>query len=549
MARTVEVTLELDSQGVVQKVNAAGESFEKLAEAEKDAEQAGEQVSDSQREAAQAAEASAEAQRDAAQAAEQYATQSDRVAGAGSNASQVIFSLGDAAQDAQFGLRGVANNIAFTAEAFAELQRQSSSTTGAFRSLGSALTGPAGVILGLQAVLALGPQLASFFSSREQEAEALGDAYSSAAENLLSFQSDLSGFEVEGLEQAKEARDTLQDRVDLQEEQVSNLETLLEVRTATGANQARLTREERQTARQTAERLGLQNASADAIEEAITNKQKEVEASKAAVKQAEALVKNRKAALQVSEALGRTGAEREDNNRGEIEKTVGALQELNRVAGAGQASFSGINEFLSSQKQEQARRMRQELRSMGVVMEDLQGKALDLSGVLSQGITNAITQAATAIGQGGNVLQAVGQVLGSLLQRVGKAAIAYGISLQAIQSLNPVAAIAGGTALIAAGAALKGALSSTQDAIGPGSVSSVGGGSFSGGRGSRFDSGGTVGLSSPTGDPAQQSGGSTQSVDVRQQTDVSLDVSEPKLFELDARLEEVRKFRNDFQKS
>lgn len=472
MARTVEVTLELDSQGVVQKVNAAGESFEKLAEAEKDAEQASEQVSDSQRDAAQAAEASAEAQRDAAQAAEQYATQSDRVAGAGSNASQVIFSLGDAAQDAQFGLRGVANNIAFTAESFAELQRQSSSTTGAFQSLGSALTGPAGVILGLQAVLALGPQLASFFSSREQEAEALGEAYSSAAENLLSFQSDLSGFEVEGLEQAKEARDTLQDRVDLQEEQVSNLQTLLKVRTATGAEQAQLTRQERQTARETEERLGLENASAEAIRQSISEKQKEVQASKSAVKQAKALVKNRKAALQVTEALGETSANREGTTqyRKEIQKTVGALQELNRVAGAGRANFSGINEFLSSHKQEQARQMRHELRNMGVVMEDLQKKGLKLGDVLSGGLSNAIAQAATAIGQGESVLAAVGQTLGSLLQRIGKAAIAYGISLSAIKSLNPVAAIAGGTALVAAGAALSSALSDTQSAIGAGSA-------------------------------------------------------------------------------
>ncbi|WVM03579.1 hypothetical protein, partial [Salinibacter phage 8_5] len=114
-----------------------------------------------------------------------------RMAGASSNASQVIFSTGDAIQDAQFGLRGAANNIAFVAESFAELQRQSGGTRTAFQGLFAALKGPAGLILGLQALLALGPQIVDFFDSfigGAEDAEEASERLNDALDDVFDFQ-------------------------------------------------------------------------------------------------------------------------------------------------------------------------------------------------------------------------------------------------------------------------------------------------------------------------------------------------------------------------
>ncbi|WVM00224.1 hypothetical protein, partial [Salinibacter phage 4_8] len=197
MPNTVEVQMQLDDSGVVQRIEAQGQAYEQVAQSANEASEATERQSEAaqdgasaaergaqaQREQANAAEANEQAQREAAQSARQYAAASDRMAGASSNASQVIFSTGDAIQDAQFGLRGAANNIAFVAESFAELQRQSGGTRTAFQGLFAALKGPAGLILGLQALLALGPQIVDFFDSfiggaedAEKASERLNDA-------------------------------------------------------------------------------------------------------------------------------------------------------------------------------------------------------------------------------------------------------------------------------------------------------------------------------------------------------------------------------------
>ncbi|WVM00926.1 hypothetical protein [Salinibacter phage 5_12] len=205
MPNTVEVQMQLDDSGVVQRIEAQGQAYEQVAQSANEASEATERQSEAaqdgasaaergaqaQREQANAAEANEQAQREAAQSARQYAAASDRMAGASSNASQVIFSTGDAIQDAQFGLRGAANNIAFVAESFAELQRQSGGTRTAFQGLFAALKGPAGLILGLQALLALGPQIVDFFDSfigGAEDAEKASERLNDALDDVFDFQ-------------------------------------------------------------------------------------------------------------------------------------------------------------------------------------------------------------------------------------------------------------------------------------------------------------------------------------------------------------------------
>jgi len=523
--------MKLDDSGVVQRIEAQGQAYEQVAQSANEASEATERQSEAaqdgasaaergaqaQRDQANAAEANEQAQREAAQSARQYAAASDRMAGASSNASQVIFSTGDAIQDAQFGLRGAGNNIAFVAESFAELKRQSGGTQTAIQGLFAALKGPAGLILGLQALLAFGPEIVDFFDSfigGAEDAEKASERLNNALDEVFDLQdADLEEIDT-AIEKAEQRLNELRlgpgalaaeqvfpsdpagqiqtaiatlDELDSQDasilpgsENIQEIVRSVEAVENPAENARRalvaVLRDFRKQSPQTLDEI-------DDLEAGLKRLQKRRKEVATVVGARNALSRAGITLLKEEEQAAEESAEGREKYRKEIEKSVGALQTLNRVAGIGQENFSGINEFLSSRKQKQARQMRQELRNMGVVLEDLQKKGLKLGDVLSSGLSNAIEEAATAIGQGESVLAAVGQTLGSLLQRIGKAAIAYGISLSAIKNLNPVVAITGGAALVAAGAALSSALSDTQSAIGEGggeSASASGGASIEG---------------------------------------------------------------------
>lgn len=499
--------MELDDSGAIQSLDAQGQAYEQVAESADDASEAterqaqaaqdagtaAERGAQAQREQADAAEANEQAQREAAQSARRYAAASDQMAGSAGNASQVIFSTGDAIQDVQFGLAGAANNIAFVAESFTELQAQAGGTRGALQGIFTALKGPAGVILGLQALLALGPQIASWFSSREGEAEALGEAYSSAAEDLLSFGEDVEGFEIEGLEQAEEARDTLQERVEAQRQELNVLEEIQAVREGTGADVAQMTREERRQVLAKQEQFGLEEATKEEVRQAVQEQRKQVQASESAVEQAEALVRERKAALQVERALSETDVSREDgpSPQEQIESAVGALQTLNEVSGASPSfSFEGLDEFLKGNAEKQARRMQEELKALRAQMGKTEQQALNLGPALEQGLADSIASTAQAVGQGKSVANALLNTLASLAQQVGKMMIQFGTAALGLRNLisNPALAIAAGASLVALGAAAKQAIGSEID-------SATSGGGAPGGAGSErtAESGGEIG--------------------------------------------------------
>ena len=123
-----------------------------------------------------------------------------------------------------------------------------------------------------------------------------------------------------------------------------------------------------------------------------------------------------------------------------------------------------------------------------------------LNGIFQNTATEIISGLANAIGSGAGIDDAFKVVLGIFaggLQQIGKALIAYGVTLAAADKAlkNPFTswqgAIAAGFVAVAAGAALKGAVSSTSSGM------SGGGGSSSGGRqGFQFDrSGQSINLS------------------------------------------------------
>jgi hypothetical protein len=126
--------------------------------------------------------------------------------------------------------------------------------------------------------------------------------------------------------------------------------------------------------------------------------------------------------------------------------------------------------------------------------------------IINTGIVGTFSDLASIIGEGlangANVLQSIGKTLlssfGGIMSELGKLLIKTGVGILAaklaLKSLNPYLAIAGGIALVAAGAAFSSGASNLSNSIGGGS-----GGS----------SGGSISSGSSYSSPASYSGGST----------------------------------------
>ena len=131
----------------------------------------------------------------------------------------------------------------------------------------------------------------------------------------------------------------------------------------------------------------------------------------------------------------------------------------------------------------------------------------ELSSIVTNGTVNALAGIGESIGSalasGGNVIDAVGKSIlgsmGSMLQELGKATIAYGVGLLAVKTAikNPATAIAAGVAMVALGSMISSSISKSS--------SSALGGSSGGSSGGSVSTGASV--SSPT--SSTGSGGSS----------------------------------------
>lgn len=105
----------------------------------------------------------------------------------GASANNLAFEMTQAAQDMQFGMAGVANQIPLMTRQFSELSAKTGSTAGAITSLTKTFIGPVGLIAAGTLLVQMGPKIIGWLSGTEEELRAVGSESKDAAEAIDSF--------------------------------------------------------------------------------------------------------------------------------------------------------------------------------------------------------------------------------------------------------------------------------------------------------------------------------------------------------------------------
>jgi len=163
------------------------------------------------------------------EAARTEAAMDNLSAGASGTANSLGIELTQAAQDAQFGVAGVANQLPQLQAEFGRLQSETGSTRGALSALASSFAGPTGVLAAGTLLLQFMPQLMSAFESTGESAETASDKVDSLAEATGSVV-DVTSSELEDLElsvgQVGDAISQTEDRIGTLESRISGLQDL-----------------------------------------------------------------------------------------------------------------------------------------------------------------------------------------------------------------------------------------------------------------------------------------------------------------------------------
>lgn len=107
------------------------------------------------------------------------------------SANTLAVELTQAAQDAQFGLAGVSNQVPLIFEQFERLKRSAGGTSSAISALGKSFAGPAGIIGAATLLPTLLPKVISFFKDTKEEAKDTADAIRDAASAVTDIQSGI----------------------------------------------------------------------------------------------------------------------------------------------------------------------------------------------------------------------------------------------------------------------------------------------------------------------------------------------------------------------
>ena len=440
-------------------------------------------------------------------AAATSSTTSD-LAGASSNADELLFSLGDTAQDAQHGIRGIGNNIGFAAEQMATLSSQAGGVPATMSALRASLLGPAGAVFAIQALIALGPKIVDFFQSwiggaeeATEKTKELKEETRSALQNFLDRLRENPEAAAAGLDVLEQSAEQLQQRLgDLFAEgadpdQIEKVSGRLEAVRNLISSLRRDAEDEDTFIALTdvgvppgiAEQLIDVASSASDAQEETSDFADEVERleelSAAGLDLATNIDQELKEAREEfergQEILRSIQIREQRDDPGPLEGQIGpdriqapqlsaedfqteTVQQINSAIGVLERR---MDQFDSSNFRKQMQVAKANLEEMRKEMKLAKGEAIDLGPELRRGLTQAITNVADAVGSGENVASALLETLATLAQRVGSLLIAFGIGGDSLKTLvtNPGTAIAAGAALVALGSAAKSAISSEVD--------------------------------------------------------------------------------------
>ena len=306
-------------------------------------------------EAAEAGDGFSSLSNDAARELAETRSQAERTSAAmrsvSGSASTTANSLGieltQAAQDASFGVAGVANQIPQLQLEFQRLRSQTGSTTGALSTLASTFAGPTGALAAGTLLLQFMPQIISAFSEAEDQAEDTAESVEKIAESVnsvLEVTSDQTQDLELGLDDTEQALSTAEGRVETLQSRIDALERLRALvspieevrqqeRTAVGQEQA-AGREERSVAEiiaQTRERFNLENATQEEITQRVESLQQELRTEKGVRDELENQREALNRQLRVQERLEELGANRAEDSKdaaGAAEREAEAMNGL-----------------------------------------------------------------------------------------------------------------------------------------------------------------------------------------------------------------------------
>jgi len=143
-----------------------------------------------------------------------------------SSSNNLAFELTQAAQDAKFGLAGVANQIPLISEQFTQLSAKAGGVRGAFSELASTFFGPIGLLAGVTLATQFLPELTSLFSDAEDSAEKSADKIEKLGSAVNSVVDVVSGNTADleiNLDQVNSAINTTENQI-LALEQLSRID-------------------------------------------------------------------------------------------------------------------------------------------------------------------------------------------------------------------------------------------------------------------------------------------------------------------------------------
>lgn len=414
-----------------------------------------------------------------------FANKTNTLTKSTANAVPALTSFSQVVQDAPYGIRGVANNITQLTQQFGYLSKSTGGTKAALKAMLGTLAGPAGILFAVSAITSLLVVFSDKLFKNKSATDENKDAQE-ALNKVLKNQSDL--------------RKQLNSELTIASE-IAKLEAKLAGKSA--GEQYKASRQFRQA------NIALLEGQLAETERLYNEYDAKVKATRGkGFDEAVALrtkVYDKYIELEQKLNAARAGLRLQD------------LQEQVRIQDASEKAVNTHTQNLASTLENAhsvLKPVTDQLRADLQIIrpEDLKAQETALTEhqvavmaaladfnqqadqIIRGGIAETFAGLAEAIGgalsQGENIVSAVGasllSTLGGVLVDLGKLAISVGIGLAAIkkalQSLNPVAAIAAGVALVALGSFFKGAASNIGKSMGSSGGSDYGSSSIGSSR-------------------------------------------------------------------